>query len=70
MSKIGGQGSQEKEGSESKEGVEVAILKTRMDEFQREIGKKVSGCATLSDLKELAIVVEGKGNVAELNEAL
>jgi hypothetical protein len=29
--------------------MELTILKTRMDEFQREIIKKVSTCATLAE---------------------
>ena len=38
---------------EQKENMELTILRTRMDEFQKEITKKVSACATLSELNDI-----------------
>ena len=35
--------------AEERENVELSILRTRMDEFQREITKKVGMCATLEE---------------------
>lgn len=45
---------------EEKENMELAILKTRMDEFQKEISKKVTTCATLNELNDLATILESK----------
>ncbi len=46
-----------------KESTELAILRARMDEFQKEITKKVTNCATLQELSELTSIVEAKVNI-------
>ena len=57
--------------------MELTILKTRMDEYQKEITKKVGACATLSEFNEIANILEAKvfflpikANISEINEAL
>ena len=47
---------------EEREGdaVEIAILKARMDDFQKEISKRVGACATLPELQEVLTLLDGK----------
>jgi hypothetical protein len=52
---------------EQKESIELTILKTRMDEFQKELTKKVSACATLSEFNDLTTLLETKANITEIN---
>jgi hypothetical protein len=52
------------------EGLEVSILKARMDDFQKEISKRVGACVTLPELQEVLTLLDGKANVGEVNEAL
>ena len=55
---------------EEKENVQLEILKTRMNEFQRQITKKVSTCATLQEFNTLTEVLETKANVSEITDVL
>jgi len=48
---------------EQKENIELTILKTRMDEFQKELTKKVSTCATLAEFNDLTTLLESKANI-------
>ena len=50
--------------------MELTILQARMDEFQKEISKKVASCVTLTEFQDLINIVEQKVNVSEINEAL
>ena len=49
---------------------EVEILKTRMEEFQREVVKKIGGLPSLKDLSQMTQALDMKANLQEVNEAL
>lgn len=45
-------------------------MQARVDDFQKEIGRRLGTCVTLPEFQELLSIVEQKVNIGELNEVL
>ena len=45
-------------------------MQARIDDFQKEISKRLGTCVTLPEFQELIGIVEQKVNITELNEVL
>lgn len=72
----GRQGFHSKRNEEQTE-LQCKILKARMDDFQKQITKRLGGCVTLSEFQELVTIMEQKVfffliqvNISEMNEIL
>lgn len=49
---------------------ELQAIQSRLDEAQRELSKRLTGCALQKDLSYLQSVVETKATIEDMNEAL
>ena len=48
----------------------MKIIQARIDDFQKQISRRLGGCVTLSQFHELVSIVEQKVNISEMNEIL